>query len=221
MSARLGLARRKRTPITAPASVTGNVSQVSYAFAQTIATPVTGGVPPYTYAMSTGVPPGITRTAGTLSFSGTPTTAGSYSGLVTVTDSVGQQATFTLFFDVAAAPGSLMTSTTFNGTTGSRGIALDQGGFLRRWNNGTYVFIGEYYGPNVGYGPFPVGNDLQAFVFVVSGTGGSGQFNQWVDLTLESPGHTWTLNTAGSLNVELRRKSTSQSLGSALYTFNN
>jgi len=65
---------------TVPASVT---SYAGNAYSLTLA--VTGGVSPYTWAVS-GLPPGLAFNATTLAIAGTPTTAGAYPVSVTVTD---------------------------------------------------------------------------------------------------------------------------------------
>ena len=72
------------------------VTDVGYATGEvaTVAAPtVSGGLAPYTFALSTGALPDGMDLAGDGSITGTPTTAGTYTGTVTVTDDLNQSAT--------------------------------------------------------------------------------------------------------------------------------
>jgi large repetitive protein len=66
---------------------------------------VTGGTSPFTWSVSTGsLPPGVTLNASTGLLSGTPTTAGTYSFTVKVTDSSGLSSTEAVTLTVIAGP---------------------------------------------------------------------------------------------------------------------
>ena len=66
---------------------------------------VTGGTSPFTWSVSTGsLPPGVTLGASTGLLSGTPTTAGSYSFTVKVTDSSGLTDTEAVTLTIIAGP---------------------------------------------------------------------------------------------------------------------
>jgi len=72
------------TMAIAPATVPGGI--VGHAYSQTLST--SGGVAPYTYAVTAGaLPAGLTLSSSTGALSGTPTAAGSFNFSVTATDS--------------------------------------------------------------------------------------------------------------------------------------
>jgi hypothetical protein len=81
----------------APPLVMGSLSvsaaQVGVAYNSSLQ--VSGGISPYTYSITAGsLPPGLdfspkTPTAGAITFSGTPTTPGTYNFTISVTDSAG------------------------------------------------------------------------------------------------------------------------------------
>ena len=84
-------------------------------------TTATGGVPPYSWG-ATGLPPGISvSTAG--AFTGTPTTVGTYSVAVTVSDSAGAKASQT--YALAVLPASLVVTGALPG--GIVGVAYSAG----------------------------------------------------------------------------------------------
>ncbi|RMD79932.1 MAG: hypothetical protein D6809_02435, partial [Gammaproteobacteria bacterium] len=70
-----------------------------------------GGITPYAWSIAAGsLPPGLSLDPATGAISGTPTTAGSYSFTVQVTDAVGSTATRSLSLVVNAPPAILTTS---------------------------------------------------------------------------------------------------------------
>lgn len=76
-----------------------------------------GGVPPYSWT-ATGLPPGLSASASG-AISGTPTTAGSYTAGVTVTDSQGSKATASLALTVNAPALTITTTSLGSGTVGT------------------------------------------------------------------------------------------------------
>jgi len=90
---------------------------VSASYSQTLA--ATGGAAPYTWSISSGsLPSGLALNAGTGEISGTPTSTGTTSFTVRVTDSVSATATRSLSITVAAAV-SVTTATLPNGAVGT------------------------------------------------------------------------------------------------------
>jgi len=80
----------------------------------------TGGTPPYTWAASPGIPPGLTINPSTGVIAGTPSTAGSFSFTVQVTDSKGQAATQNYTLTINPAPLTITTvPPLFNGIVGT------------------------------------------------------------------------------------------------------
>ncbi len=76
------------TVIAEPLSVTGNAPNGTIGTAYTYAYTPSGGIPPYTWSIVSGaLPGGVTINASTGVISGTPTTGGSASWTVRVTDS--------------------------------------------------------------------------------------------------------------------------------------
>ncbi len=76
-----------------------------------------GGVAPYTWS-ATGVPPGLSFSSGG-SITGSPTTAGSYSVGVTVTDTAGSKASQTFPVTIAPIALTITTASLPNGTVGA------------------------------------------------------------------------------------------------------
>lgn len=72
-----------------------------------------GGTPPYTWSSNGGLPPGLSLNSTTGSIGGTPTTTGTYSFAVTVTDSLNQSTSQTFTITVAAGSGFLITNAPF------------------------------------------------------------------------------------------------------------
>ena len=90
---------------------------VGQSYGQTLA--ATGGKPPYQWSVGTGLPGGLTLDAATGQIAGTPTTAGSYSFQVQVTDSSNARASARLTLAVAGLPLTITTTgPLFNGTVG-------------------------------------------------------------------------------------------------------
>ncbi|MCC6464531.1 MAG: putative Ig domain-containing protein, partial [Planctomycetes bacterium] len=84
-------------------------------YSQTVSS--TGGTAPYTWTLGTGAPPGLSLAAGTgstVTFSGTPTMAGTYTFNITVSDSSSpaQSDTQGYTITIAAAPAALDITTT-------------------------------------------------------------------------------------------------------------
>jgi len=132
--------------------------QVGVAYSSTPA--VTGGVPPFTFSISAGsLPPGLTLNGLTGAVTGTPTTAGTYSFTLEVTDSTGAVAyssctascgaSSPTIFNFASSLGKLGTSQAY--TAG--GLTVTAYGFT---NSGTAVNL---HGKNTGGDEFGVGID--------------------------------------------------------------
>jgi hypothetical protein len=82
-----------------------------------------GGTPPYTWAISGRLPPGLTLAAGTGVISGTPTAAGTYNFRATVTDKLSQSAVADLSLTIR---NSLSITTASAIATGSAGSPYSQ-----------------------------------------------------------------------------------------------
>ncbi len=105
----------------APLSITTTTlpnGTVGTAYSQTVA--ATGGVTPYTWT-SSGLPPGLTINASSGAITGTPTTIGSTTVTVTVTDSAKTAAnkSFTFQIGPAVAPLTITTTSLPNGAVGT------------------------------------------------------------------------------------------------------
>lgn len=97
--------------------VTSSLPPASIGAYYSIGFSVSGGVPPYTWSGSGNVPPGLTISPGG-SINGTPTTAGSYSFTLSVTDSQGAGASRTLTLTVTPPKLSITTTTLTSATLG-------------------------------------------------------------------------------------------------------
>lgn len=107
------------TPVTlavATTSLSGGVTTVAYS--QSLA--AAGGVPPYTWALNSGVLPAGLSLSSAGVISGTPTATGTSSFTVKVTDSASHTATATLSIAVTASPPVVATLTYANNTYGVR-----------------------------------------------------------------------------------------------------
>ena len=78
-----------------------------------------GGLPPYTWSIPAGLPPGLTLASATGVFSGTPSASGSYAFTARVTDAAAQTATKALSITIAAAPPLAIATASLSG--GSQG----------------------------------------------------------------------------------------------------
>ncbi|HUO29752.1 MAG TPA: putative Ig domain-containing protein [Bryobacteraceae bacterium] len=153
------------------------------AYSQTLA--ATGGVPPYAFSVSTGtLPPGISLSSAILA--GTPTTPGSYTFTIAVTDSASATAAQQLTITV----GGLVVTTTGSLPPAAVGTAYSQ----------TIVAAGTPpYTWAITSGALPGGLSLNSASGIVSGTPtASGSFNITVQVT---DGNKSTASQTLSLNV--------------------
>lgn len=88
-----------------------------------------GGTAPYTYSIA-GLPPGESLNSSTGAVTGTPTTSGNYTMVLTVTDNVAAQATAT--FNQKVLPSAVVTRPSYNSSTA----------------NGFFTLNGQLYDPN-------------------------------------------------------------------------
>jgi hypothetical protein len=103
-------------PITiTPATLPDGTIGVPYGL---ITITASGGIGPYTFAVSSGaLPPGLTLSAGGV-LSGTPTSSGSFTFTITATDSVGCQGTRTYNITIAASAPAVPVAIPTLGTVG-------------------------------------------------------------------------------------------------------
>jgi hypothetical protein len=138
-----------------PVISTSNTSTLSIkggvAYTKTFA--ATGGSPTLVWS-ATGLPPGLTMAAATGIVSGTPTTVGTYTSTVTVTDGYQQAASKTFTFSVPALSMSVAAQTLTVGTAASVTIAAAGG-----------IQAYAYTGANL-----PTGLTMDGSTGVVSGT---------------------------------------------------
>ncbi len=121
MSCSLGAPAPPPSPTITTVSLPGG--QVAVAYSQTLA--ASGGTPPYSWSLDSGaLPPGLTLDAGTGAVTGTPTSAGTASFTVRVTDSLAQSDTQALAIDVALPPSPTITTVSLPG--GQVAVAYSQ-----------------------------------------------------------------------------------------------
>ncbi len=140
------------------------------AYAATVS--ATGGNQPYTWSVSAGMlPAGVTLDAATGALTGTPTTAGTKSFSLTVTDATQPAVTATKAYSVVIAPVGTLTVTTFTVPSGVIGVAYPAASLTASGGSGGYVW-------SVSAGALPTGVSLSA-AGALSGTpteGGTAQF---------------------------------------------
>ncbi len=103
--------------VAGPLVLTGSVADSAVGSSVTVKFGATGGVPPYSFGASGQIPPGISvGKDGT--YSGTYTTAGTFTFTVVVVDSTGTQASKAFTVHVGTQPLTITTSTLPNGQVG-------------------------------------------------------------------------------------------------------
>jgi uncharacterized protein YhjY with autotransporter beta-barrel domain len=173
------------TPATLPNGTAGT------AYSQTLT--ISGGIAPYTTTLTGTLPAGLVFNAATLTFSGTPTQAGTFTFSVTVTDSTGgTPATVTNSYTVTiAAPAVTLTPATL--PNGTAGVAYTQA-FGASGGIAPYTFA-------VSSGALPAGLTLTTGG-VLSGTPtAAGTFNFSVTATDSTTGTPGTATIAYALVI--------------------
>jgi Putative Ig domain len=152
------VAAAPQPPSVTTTSLPGGTTGTAYA----ITLQASGGTTPYSWSLSAGtLPAGLSLVASTGVISGTPTTAGTVSFTVKVTDAANNTATKALSIAVAAAPQppTITTTSLPGGTTGTAYSTTLQA------SGGTTP-----YGWSLSAGTLPAGLSLVASTGVISGT---------------------------------------------------
>ncbi len=174
-----------------PATLPGGTAGVAYSQVLTIA----GGIAPYTVNQTGALPAGLTFNAASLTFSGTPTQAGTFNISVTVTDSTGgTAATVTNNYTLTIAVPTL-TLTPATVPAGTAGVAYSQ----------TFVASGGIapYTYALSAGALPAGMTLNA-AGALSGTPTvAGTFNFSVTATDSTTGTAATVTNAYTLTLSV------------------
>ena len=89
---------------------------VGIAYSQKVAASASGGAPPYNWSL-TGLPPGLSFDPGSLTVSGTPSAAGSFTLTLAVTDSAGQSASRNLPLTISAGALTITTARQLSAAT--------------------------------------------------------------------------------------------------------
>ncbi len=172
------------TTASAPAGTVGVSYSLSFA--------ASGGIPPYTWSITSGSVPGLSlSTTGTLS--GTPTTVGSYSLTVRVTDSV--QATASRAYTVTVAtPPAIGTTSLPNGTAN---VAYSPVTFTATGGASPYSW-------SITSGALPTGLTLSSSGTLSGTPTTAGSYSPTVQVTdgaARTASQTYTLVIAGPLSV--------------------
>jgi uncharacterized repeat protein (TIGR01451 family) len=170
--------------ITVP---TAPAAEVNVAFSDQLS--VAGGTTPYTWAVSTGtIPPGLTLSTSTGLISGTPTTAGTSSFTVRVTDHSGQSDIATVNLTVTAGPSLAFAAPPIGWTHTVYGYTLTESGGI-----GPYAF-------SLATGTLPAGISLSPSG-VLSGTPTATGTSSFTVLVTDANGRTASQATTLTVNA--------------------
>lgn len=187
-------------PTVTTASLPSGV--VGTAYSQTLA--ATGGVTPYAWSVSTGtLPAGLSLVAGTGAISGTPTTAGTSTFTVKVTDSASDSATQSLSITINATL-AVTTTSMPDGTVGTayaQSLAATGGVTPYTWSIST--------------GTVPAGLSLAASTGAISGTPTTAGTFAFTVKVSDSASHTATQNLSLIVNPAVPTATTTKLTASA------
>lgn len=143
------------TAVTLAGTLT-NKATLTVAYSSNAVT-ASNGTTPYTYSIVSGTPPGLSINSSTGALTGTPTTTGSYSPVIRVTDARGSVANSTQAVTVAAFP-------TLSGTLpgGTQSVAYSAG-LTGAQGHTPYAWA-------ISVGTLPAGLAINASTGVISGT---------------------------------------------------